>query len=105
MKACGISDKALDYYSKLGLTHNHSAMVRLRDDLATLAKTMFKRFSKLGPFMIYFDNLNFRDQRGEMRNMTQPIVRKSKQYTFHIFTQCSQTSSSRTPRTSTIRTR
>jgi hypothetical protein len=76
MKANGISDKALDYYAKLGLTHSHSAMVRLRDDLATLANTMFKKFSKLGPFMIYFDNLNFRDQRGDMRNMTQPIVRK-----------------------------
>jgi hypothetical protein len=76
MKSNGLKDKSIDIFCKLGITVGSTTLGSIKDDLATIAKTMFQRYSRIGGMVIYFDNLNIRDSTGRMKNMTQPIVRK-----------------------------
>ena len=76
MKSNGINEKAINLFCKLGITVSSVTLGSIKDDLATIAKTMFQRYSRIGGMVIYFDNLNIRDSTGRMKNMTQPIVRK-----------------------------
>jgi hypothetical protein len=76
MKSNGLKDKSIDLFGKLGVTVGSTTLCSIKDDLTTIAKTMFQRYARIGGMVIYFDNLNIRDSTGKMKNMTQPIVRK-----------------------------
>ena len=78
MKSNGLTDKSIDLFCKLGITVSTTSLGTIKDDLATIAQTMFQRYARIGGMIIYFDNLNIRDSRGKMKNMTQPIIRESR---------------------------